>query len=437
MAFGQLETLRHCPPPSVKHTLDELPESLDETYERVLKKIKKANRDHAYRLLQCLVVAIRPLEVKELVEVLAADFNDAEGIPKLKPDWRWENEGQALLASCSDLIIAIGAEDSRVVQLSHLSVREFLTSPRLATSSGNVSRYHIVLEPAHRILAQACLRILFRLDNPIEHSNVEKHSPLVGYAAKHWVRHAQFENAASYIIKEMGYLFNLDKPYFSAWCQLYDIDSYPSDPSVFFQFTPISKSRADTPLYYAALCGFRDLAELLVVKDPQHVDAIGGYFMTPVVAALAGRHFQLAQLLLRNGSSVDPRGHFNRTPLHSAAYYGDLEMVQELIKYGVDVNAQDDFGSTPLDFASWGHFDNPRVVQLLLDHGADPNVQAQHGLTPLYLASHYGRVEIVRLLAGHGANVEVEDEQGRTPSDVASGKQRDEIITLLSKHRAK
>ena len=79
--FCQLETLRHCLPPSVGRTLDELPESLDETYERILEEIQKPNRDHAHRLLQCLVVAIRPLKVEELAEVLAVDFDDAEEIP--------------------------------------------------------------------------------------------------------------------------------------------------------------------------------------------------------------------------------------------------------------------------------------------------------------------------------------------------------------------
>ena len=86
--FCQLETLRHCLPPSVRCTLDELPESLDETYERVLKEIKKPNRNNARRLLQCLVVAVRPLNVEELAEVLAVDFDDAGGIPKLNPNWR-------------------------------------------------------------------------------------------------------------------------------------------------------------------------------------------------------------------------------------------------------------------------------------------------------------------------------------------------------------
>jgi hypothetical protein len=68
----------------VRRTLGELPESLDDTYERVLREIKRPNRDHALHLLQCLVVAARPLRVKELAEVLAVDFDVEDGIPKLK-----------------------------------------------------------------------------------------------------------------------------------------------------------------------------------------------------------------------------------------------------------------------------------------------------------------------------------------------------------------
>ncbi|KAF8463243.1 hypothetical protein DFH94DRAFT_786871 [Russula ochroleuca] len=40
--FCQLEALHHCLPPSVRRTLGELPESLDETYERILMEIKKS-----------------------------------------------------------------------------------------------------------------------------------------------------------------------------------------------------------------------------------------------------------------------------------------------------------------------------------------------------------------------------------------------------------
>ena len=247
----------------MRRTLDELPESLDETYERILKEIKKPNRDHARRLLQCLVVAIRPLRVEELAEVLAVDFEGKEEFPKLNPNWRWEDEEQALLASCSSLISIIETDGSRVVQFSHFSVREFLTSTRLATSIGEVSRYHIALEPAHTILAQASMSVLLRPDDHDEQSvdGVGNNSPLAKYAAKHWVAHAQFEHVSSYLRNSMESLFDLEKPYFAAWLKLHDIDpTFPSD-STFPALRP-GKRGAASPLYYAALCGLQDLVQI-------------------------------------------------------------------------------------------------------------------------------------------------------------------------------
>ena len=73
--YCQLERLRRCLAPSVRRILDELPDILDETYSRVLREIAKENRDHAYRLLQCLTVAVRPLFVEELAEVLAVNVS--------------------------------------------------------------------------------------------------------------------------------------------------------------------------------------------------------------------------------------------------------------------------------------------------------------------------------------------------------------------------
>jgi ankyrin repeat protein len=361
---------------------------LDETYKHVLREIKKPNQDHARRLLQCLVVAIWPLHVGELAEVVAVDFDNAEGIPKLKPSWRWEDQEQALLMSCSSLITIVGKGCSQVVQFSHFSVKEFLTSACLSTSSQDISCYHIILGPAHAILAEVCLSIF--LDNLINHSTIKEHSPLAEYATEHWVHHAQFEDVVSHI-KGIQYLFDLDKPYFAAWCQLHDIDTRPSHGSVFFQFRPNSKS-ATTPLYYVALCGFSKLVE--------HVNAIGGWYMTPAVATLAGRHFELAQVLHCNGSSLEPQGDRGFSPLHSAAYEGDLEMVQVLLDYGVDINAQSNLGSTPLLMASWDYFNDPdlRVVWLLLDHGADPNIRPREGEAPLHRASQDGKIEMARLL---------------------------------------
>jgi hypothetical protein len=64
--FCQPEALRRCIPSSMRHILKDLPKTLDETYQRILKEINEANRELARRLLQCLAVAARPLRVKEL-----------------------------------------------------------------------------------------------------------------------------------------------------------------------------------------------------------------------------------------------------------------------------------------------------------------------------------------------------------------------------------
>ena len=395
----------------MRRTLNELPESLDETYERILKEIKKPNRDHARRLLSCLVVAVRPLRVEELAEVLAVDFDDAEELPRLNPNWRWRDEEQALLTSCSSLIVIVKSGVSRVVQFSHFSVKEFLTSARLATSSGEVLRYHIALGPAHKILAEACLSILLQLDDHVERNGIENTSPLTRYAVRHWISHAQFSNVSSSLQKAMEYLFDLDKPHFAAWRQLHDIDTVPRPGSTFFRFTPRLKSDAE-PLYYAALCGFQDLVEHLILKYPQHIIANGGYYVTPLVAALAWEHFRAAKVLHDNGAHLNVRGDGQATPLHSAVYYGDLHMIQLLLEYKADVNARNAIGETPLYHMTRRAWEGPNlpqvlddVVRLLLKHGADVNAPSNQKTTPLEMAARGWRIEVVRVLLKHGADV--------------------------------
>ena len=389
-------------------------------------------------------MAIRPLDVKELAEVLAVDFDDADGIPKLKTNWRWEDEEQALLSSCSSLITIVGADDSRVVQFSHFSVKEYLTSERLATLRADVSRYHIDLEPAHAILAQACMSVLLRPDDAVEEGGaVKKMSPLAGYAAEHWVTHAHFERVSSSLQKAMECLFDLDMPYFAAWLQLYDIDTRPLEASSSLHWFAVNSKSGVTPLYLVALCGFQDLVEHLVVKYPHHVNASSGYYVTPLVAALAGRHFQAAKLLHHKGAHINVRGDNGDTTLCSAAWYGDLEMVQVLLNLKVDINDRGLNNWTAIHTASQGptprlshtSFSNPQllpdVARLLLEHGADVNARIEHlgddddDVTPLHLAAaDYGRVEVVRVLLEHGANVSAEDKKGRTPLHEAADYRR-------------
>jgi hypothetical protein len=410
----------------------ELPESLDETYERILKEIKKPNRAHARRVLQCLVVATRPLHVAELAEVLAVDFDDAEGIPRSKPDWQWEEQELALLSACSSLIAIVQAGDSRLVQFSHFSVKEFLTSPRLAIGSGEVSNYHIDLEPAHTILGQACLGVLLQIQDEVEGCTADDH-PLARYAAEHWTTHAQYGEVSSYLHKGMEYLFDTNKPHFSAWLTVYDIDTELNDDATFFLSAQYESSAP--PLYYAALCGFHDIVERLIIKHPQEVNADGGQYVRPLVAALAGEHFETADLLRHNGADLDVRGGNSMSPLHCAASSGNFKVARKLIEYDpAYINARNDVEATPLHCASIG---SQAVVRLLLEHGADINAQTNIGRTPLHWASDWGALEAVRLLLEHGADVEVKNDNDKTALQEAAESGCDEVVKLLREHGSK
>jgi len=86
--------------------LNELPETLDDTYERALLEIPKEKWHHAHRLFQCLVAAIRPLRVEELAEIFAIEFH-ADAAPNLMEGWRPENAEDAVLSTCSTLFTIV------------------------------------------------------------------------------------------------------------------------------------------------------------------------------------------------------------------------------------------------------------------------------------------------------------------------------------------
>jgi ankyrin repeat protein len=437
----------------------------------MLRRINRAQKDDAYRLLQCLTVAARPLRVEELAELLAFDFQAPTpgGIPKLREDWRGDNEEEAVLSTCSSLIAIVPVEDSdsRVVQFSHFSVKEYLTSPRLARSpSVDVSRFHIDLEAAHTIMAQACLAILLRLGEQDGGSD-SKRSPLVEYAAQHWVEHAQFEKVSSRVRDGMDDLFDTSKPHFAAWLQVHDIDERWS----LFGYSP--PHHVGSPLYYAAFCGFYDLAEHLILKYPEQVNAVGGHILSPLAAALYKRHFPVANLLYKHGAVVDvydsemetpllvasvsgqtdivrwlldhgadanTRSYNGWTPLHYAVCNTHFEAVRVLLEHNVDVNAQDLSGETPLYAFLTSSGPSPEemvnMVRRLLEHGADTNIPNHDHATALHLVSSSGRPEVARLLLSYGAKVAEKDGQGRTPFQVAASKGHHTMTELLLEHGA-
>ncbi|KAF8490817.1 hypothetical protein F5888DRAFT_1637925 [Russula emetica] len=281
--YCQLDNLRRCIPSSIREILNELPANLDDTYERILHGIPKQLRRHAHRLFQCMVVASRPLRVEELAEIITIDFGLAGAISFVMNGWRPANPEVAVLSACSTLIsIITDGKGSNLVQFSHVSVKEFLTSNRIQSMNvGKISQFHIALEPAHTLLACLCMTVLLQLNGNVDKTRLAR-SPLTFYAAQHWVNHANFGNVASQIQDAMELLFNPKNPHFRAWIWLRrsankqsmaNMDERPPPPKL-------------TPLFYAAFFGFGDLARRLIVTHKENQrdgGRVGGELNSTVV----------------------------------------------------------------------------------------------------------------------------------------------------------
>ena len=464
--YCQLDTLRRCFPSSIRKSLNELPTTLDETYGRTLDGIHKEKRQHARRLFQFLVVAIRPLHVIELAEIFAIESDPGE-TSNFMAGWRPENPEEAILSACSTLISVVDGEDegSKIVQSSHFSVKEFLTSDRLLTSEfANTCRHHIPLDAAHTIFAHVCLTVLLQLDENTDRTRLSMF-PLVLYAAQHWFDHAKYEDVAPRVQDSMEQLFNPTKPYLAAWVWIHDVgvdwfrDSidtltdYPSRPEA-------------TALYYAVSvsCGFGGLVKYLICAHGEDVNARCGAYGSPLHAASSKGYLNAASVLPEHGANVNMTYRAGRTPLCDAYYGGHLELMRLLLEHGAypdvqygkfqlllpgaaymgradvvhlllqhnaDVNVVGHDRYTPLHLASSrGHVN---VAQILLEHGADINAQS-YRRTPLFLASEHGHLEVARLLLGRGADLNIQSYE--TPFLVAIKNRNTEIAQLLLEHGA-
>ena len=377
-----------CIPARIQHALAELPETLDETYQRTLREINKADWELAHRLFQFVAVASRPLRVEELADMLAFDFENAL-IPTFHEDWRMEDPVDAVLSTCSSLLSIVdgGYLSGKVIQFSHISVKEFLTSVRLASLKASdivTGRYHISMTPAHTLVTQACLGILLHLDNDrIATDGLNKY-PLAGYAAEHWADHARFEDVSRNVEDGMKQLFDPRKPHLVVCVWIHD-----PDVSSWWRTKRAKRPLplTGTPLHYAALLGLRTIVEFLVNEHSQDVHS---QFFTNMV-----------------------------TPLHLASKRGHLEVARSLREYGADVTAQDESGWNPLHLAlSGGHVE---LVHMFTEHGARQITQGKNKWTPLHRVPFKEYIDVAQTLFNRSFKSTTEDRHGLTPLHLSSG----------------
>ena len=460
----QLGYLRCCLPGRIRRALEELPDTLDGTYERALRDLGKANWEFAYRLLQFVAVATRPLLVEELVQFLGFDFTTGP-VPIFQQDWLPEDPVHAILSTTSSLLTTFDLDGSQVIQFSHFSVKEFLTSSRLAEASDIfVQRYHISMTEAHTLATQACLGMLLHLDKDITIDGLDKF-PLAEYAAEHWVDHARFEDVSFKAEDGMKRLFDPNRFHFAIWVWIHDLEDrywrrekrreWPSSPR-------------GTPLHYASLCGLDAIVKFLVIDHSQDVDS-RGFDDESTALHLASKkgYVEVARFLLDNGANANARDKGKSTPLHEASIGGHAEVVRALVERGVDVTAENDDENNPVvlafflgrvevmkvfleldmsgavdDIKRWppllralydGRTEEARV---LLERGAHTTHVLGTGLTPLHVATLGGHAAAIRVLLEHGFDVTAKDDMMGSALNLASFGGHVEVARLLLEHGA-
>lgn len=362
-----------------------------------MEDIGDQNWECAHRLFQCVAAASHPLRVEELAEFLAFDF-ETRSTPLFLADWRPEDPENTVMSTCSSLLAVVNVHGYSFIQFAHFSVKEYLTSGRLAKAEDSISRFHITMTSAHTVVAQVCLGVLLHLDKGVNEDDLTDF-PLVKYAADYWMDHAGFENISSHVQDGMRRLFDPNKHHLSIWVWI-------SDPYVrsFDQSRPFTapEHTSATPLHYAASVGLHGVVAFLIDEYSQDVNAWDPDTKeAPLHAASPEGHAVVAQLLLENGADVMAKSEYERTPLHLASMYGRVEVACVLLKYGAEVDIKDRHTyyihpgspsykqvsggfkgvsttivkSTPLSLAlDAGHGD---VARVLLEHGADRNIHTE------------------------------------------------------------
>jgi hypothetical protein len=166
------------------------------------------------------------------------------------------------------------------------------------------------------ILSRACLGILLNLGDQVDKSAVEKR-PFAIYAARYWVDHAKFEGVSLSIQDLMERLFDPERSYFATWVWIYNVDRPWKDPCATVRPTQ-PEAR---PLYYAALCGFRNVMEHLIITHQMDVNSRGGDHGTALNAAFAKGEVEVAQTLLQNGANINALDGAGYGSLHRATIW--------------------------------------------------------------------------------------------------------------------
>ena len=294
----QIDALRKCKREEVLlRALNELPATLDETYERILNNIPDQNFEEACAALQWLICSVRPMTIEEVAEAatLKPDCCSLDPIQR----FRTPND---ILEVCGSLVTTAPKTYRGPAELkfAHYSVKEYLLSPRIR--EGPASKFSDRISKPNLFVAQTSLSYLLLFNKP-DSLRPDLYSPLLNYVAGYWNHHAHNSNSMGELMGLLQRLFDEkdDDASFLNWLKMSDPDDFGAKN--------LSKQRSQTAstLYYASLLGFVEVARSLL-ETSASVNAQGGRYGTALQAASSEGHLDIVKLLLDHNADVNAQG---------------------------------------------------------------------------------------------------------------------------------
>ena len=339
--IAELKTMR-----DIREALSNLPEGLQETYEKILEKFAPHSVRIVRQIFQWLVCDVATLTLAALHECLAIELDMGH------------IDEEAQLSSPTDIydlcgsLIAVTAEGE--VILAHLSVKDYLQSDAIRT--GKVSVFALSEPGANAENALRCLAYLSFTafsSGPV-HSAHEFEArlldhPFIDHASRFLATYAENAGSSSSELQErvLDFFTPAYHPHFMSWLQVLCSDVVMRRRDGKMTVTERRKNRWNrypkhaTPLYYAASFGLSYVVRALLEQGAE-VDAMGGRLGATAFHAAALRgHVKVMDILFQKGADVNKMDFIMKTPLDSAVLVGNAEVIEYLLEHGADPKIRD------------------------------------------------------------------------------------------------
>ncbi|KAF9875475.1 hypothetical protein CkaCkLH20_06856 [Colletotrichum karsti] len=370
----QLRAIANCPrsEDSLDQLLKSLPQSLDETYERMLRSIPPTSQQYARQILLILCCADKPLEADVICDALAIE---------LEPEPRY-NAKRKLKDTDSILEVCPGFFD--------MSIKDSYNAKKINASSAIFMAVDCGLDS---IVAA----LLF--DNNVKVDEVQQ------FPEYPYDRTALMSASEKLSAKTVQLLI---------------------DRGADVNFA----SAKGTPLMSAARAGRMETI-LLLLENHADINLGASNGETPLISAVKRGREDVVRLLIDRGADVNGKGG-HRTPLHHAVRKHDNKIAGLLIEHGARLDALAVDGVSVLQDAIY--YGNGDIVRFLLERGANPNIEGDPEIcahTTLCWAGIYSKSDVVRQLLEHGAHPYISRSSKVTVLQYAAGNGDDETVAAF------